>query len=348
MAVPNTTNFTLQDVVNEIVPSLNTLRTCFNEAIDALFDWAYRGNKDRLSNFRNYNATGELTLNATCPGWDKDTYYDDQWNWITDMASKPCYPDIVTEETNSWSAYPEGGQSWLSASGSGTGNGSFNLGVTVNEGTSNRNAYAYVANDDHPSVRVSVIQHYYMLAVSPDYWDADPAGDTQGINVGTQTPAVPYTATVTTGGGWLSITSGGTGAGSGTVNLQVPANHTDYPRSGKITVEIDDPPGLFYDKYVDIDQAVDPWLTASPDPWEAAPEGDTETIVVDTYMDNGWTATVTFGGAWLSIFKGGFGTGDGSFGIMATENDSGQYRFGEITITSSAADFIVNVEQNPA
>ena len=52
--VPNTTNFTLQDVVNAVQPSFNSLRTCMNEADDALFDPAYKGNKDRLSNFRNY------------------------------------------------------------------------------------------------------------------------------------------------------------------------------------------------------------------------------------------------------------------------------------------------------
>lgn len=52
--VPDTTNFTLQDVVNAVQPSFNSLRTCMNEADDALFDPAYKGNKDRLSNFRNY------------------------------------------------------------------------------------------------------------------------------------------------------------------------------------------------------------------------------------------------------------------------------------------------------
>lgn len=53
--VPDTDDFTLTDVTNEINPSANTLWTCFDEADPDKFDPAYEGDKDRLSNFRNYN-----------------------------------------------------------------------------------------------------------------------------------------------------------------------------------------------------------------------------------------------------------------------------------------------------
>lgn len=54
MAVPDTTTFALSDVINEITPSLHSLQGCFNDAIGQLFDGRYVGNRDRLSNFRNY------------------------------------------------------------------------------------------------------------------------------------------------------------------------------------------------------------------------------------------------------------------------------------------------------
>lgn len=54
MSVPDTNTFTLQDVVNELIPFVDTLVGCFAVAIDGEFDPAYKGSKDRQSNFRNY------------------------------------------------------------------------------------------------------------------------------------------------------------------------------------------------------------------------------------------------------------------------------------------------------
>jgi len=54
MAVPNTTNFTLQDVVDEINPAADTLTNCFADAISSSFDSNYSGDKNNLLNFRNY------------------------------------------------------------------------------------------------------------------------------------------------------------------------------------------------------------------------------------------------------------------------------------------------------
>lgn len=57
MAVPNTSTFTLQDVVNEINPSSNSLTGCFAAAIKEGWAISYMGGRDRLSNFRGYNHT---------------------------------------------------------------------------------------------------------------------------------------------------------------------------------------------------------------------------------------------------------------------------------------------------
>ena len=54
MAVPNTTTFSLQDVVNEVNPTTDDLVDCFADAISAYFDPTYSGSKNNLLNFRNY------------------------------------------------------------------------------------------------------------------------------------------------------------------------------------------------------------------------------------------------------------------------------------------------------
>lgn len=58
MPIPNDYTFTLSDVVNEISPTLNSLAGCFADAIDWLFDSRHKGDKDRLSNFKNYGWQG--------------------------------------------------------------------------------------------------------------------------------------------------------------------------------------------------------------------------------------------------------------------------------------------------
>lgn len=60
MAVPNTNTFGLQDVVNEVVPSVDGLVECFAEANDIDFDPIYEGLKNGLLNFRNYGAKAPI------------------------------------------------------------------------------------------------------------------------------------------------------------------------------------------------------------------------------------------------------------------------------------------------
>jgi hypothetical protein len=52
--VPDTDNFGLDTVVTVVGASSPTLQTCFDEADAGAFDATHEGNKDRLSNFRNY------------------------------------------------------------------------------------------------------------------------------------------------------------------------------------------------------------------------------------------------------------------------------------------------------
>jgi len=54
MAVPNTTTFSLQDVVDEVNPTTDDLADCFADATSSSFDSNYSGDKNNLLNFRNY------------------------------------------------------------------------------------------------------------------------------------------------------------------------------------------------------------------------------------------------------------------------------------------------------
>ena len=66
MGVPNTTTFTLQNVV-DVVDNDDNLVGVFNDAVASKFDSAYSGAKNNLLNFRNYDSTATLSSFA-CSG----------------------------------------------------------------------------------------------------------------------------------------------------------------------------------------------------------------------------------------------------------------------------------------
>jgi hypothetical protein len=67
MGVPNTTTFTLQNVVDEVHPTTDDLVDCFADAVASKFDSNYEGSKNQLLNFRNYGAVTSFSTstNAT-------------------------------------------------------------------------------------------------------------------------------------------------------------------------------------------------------------------------------------------------------------------------------------------
>ena len=67
MAVPNTTTFSLQDVVDEVNPTTDDLVDCFADAITSAFDSDYSGSKNSLLNFRNYNSVSTISLSSASP-----------------------------------------------------------------------------------------------------------------------------------------------------------------------------------------------------------------------------------------------------------------------------------------
>lgn len=92
MAVPNTTTFTLQDVINEVNPATNDLIACFAAANPDYFNPLYEGNKDNLLNFRDYgqkvavygylyNWYAVSHLHFAPNGWHVPT--DDEWTILT-------------------------------------------------------------------------------------------------------------------------------------------------------------------------------------------------------------------------------------------------------------------------
>jgi len=120
MAVPDTTTFTLQDVVTEVNPTTDDLVDCFADAVASKFDSNYSGSKNSLLNFRNYGAvtltTFHLTVNTpkssfACYGTANNVaYHDGAANTIAAVG------DTIYSNSAGTTTYPAGtyGQTFYS------------------------------------------------------------------------------------------------------------------------------------------------------------------------------------------------------------------------------------------
>tara|TARA_R110002153_G_scaffold274081_2_gene447079 strand:+ start:21 stop:995 length:975 start_codon:yes stop_codon:yes gene_type:complete len=103
MGVPDTTTFTLQNVVTEVNPTTDDLVDCFADADSNKFDSTYEGSKNQLLNFRNYGNQGWITTDISLSqtqalantfynnnASDTQVYVDDTGNrlFIVDSANK--------------------------------------------------------------------------------------------------------------------------------------------------------------------------------------------------------------------------------------------------------------------
>ncbi|NHZ86281.1 MAG: hypothetical protein GWP19_10425 [Planctomycetia bacterium] len=123
-SVPNTNTFHLTDVT--AIVGGNTLTQCFTNSVDGYFDPNYVGNKDRLSNFRNYSPfpSGKWVTAVVDGGYiyvSDDygvTFYQlgtsQSW-WGVDMNQTGKYQTAVVYGEYIYSSN-DNGQSWVQRS----------------------------------------------------------------------------------------------------------------------------------------------------------------------------------------------------------------------------------------
>ena len=100
--IPDTTDFTLQDVVNLLNPGLQTLQGCFAAADPLLFDPAYEGNKDRLLNFRNYGGHEYLDPPSTPTGLSGEQVPTRRAKFTWNAASGASDYELIWNNGGAW------------------------------------------------------------------------------------------------------------------------------------------------------------------------------------------------------------------------------------------------------
>jgi Putative binding domain, N-terminal/Viral BACON domain len=144
-------------------------------------------------------------------------------------------------------------------------------------------------------------------------------GGTVSMSVSTDSDC-SWTSTAT--GPWITITSGESGAGNGSVEFRV-AQNSGLARSGTVTVG---------STTISVSQSRDPSTcrySLNPNGASLSHVGGTVSMSVSTDSDCSWTSTAN--GSFITITSGASGTGTGSVGFRVAPN-SGLARSGTVTV----------------
>ncbi|MCX5852858.1 MAG: BACON domain-containing carbohydrate-binding protein, partial [Deltaproteobacteria bacterium] len=245
--------------------------------------------------------------------------------------------DVTSPDGCTWTATKSVGLSWvtITSGSSGTGNGRVHYKVDPVGGTTPRSGTITINGKVH-----TIWQTGCTYGINPMSASYTTSGGTGSVAVTSQT-GCPWTATESLD--WVSITSGASGSGNGSVGYTVAANTRSISRSGTITIT--------GGQTFTINQAGVP-CTYSINPTSAsftAAAGTGSVAVTAAASDCAWMAVSN--AAWITNVTPAGGSGNGTVNYSVTFNGTGSPRTGTMTIagktftvTQAACTYSINPE----
>ena len=211
--------------------------------------------------------------------------------------------------------------SWIAitSGSSGTGNGTVNYSVAANSGTDQRVGMMTIAGKTFTVTQTGSSPCTY--SISPTSKSFDSTGGTGSVSVTASSDGCKWTAA--SNSSWITITSGSSGTGNGTVNYSVAANTRTNQRVGTMTIA---------GKTFTVTQtAASCTYSISPTSKSFDSTGGTGSVSVTASSDGcNWTAASN--SSWIAITSGSSGTGNGTVNYSVAANSSADQRVGTMTI----------------
>ncbi len=223
-----------------------------------------------------------------------------------------------------WTASSSAAWVTVTAGASGSGNGAVTFSVAPNPGSA-RSGTIIVAGHAFTVTQAAVVPCTY--TITPP--DASVAAS-GGTGIVTVSAGAGCAWTASSNAPWLTVTSGGSGAGNGSVAFSVAAN-PGSARTGTITVA---------GQTFTVNQAAAPvscTYTIAPPNASFGALGGTGAVGVSTGAGCEWRATSN--AAWITVTSGASGTGNGAVAFSVAVNLLGA-RTGTITVAGET--FTVN------
>jgi Putative binding domain, N-terminal/Viral BACON domain len=226
---------------------------------------------------------------------------------------------LATSAGCAWTATSNA--SWLTITSGGSGSGPGNVGFSAaamtggpRSGTLTVGGQTFTVNQGNGCA----------FSIAPTSTNIAASGGNSSFEVAA---GVGCAWTATSSDAWLTITSGGTGSGGGTVQFAA-ASTNGGPRSATITVA---------DQTFTVNQGGGCSFSIAPTSTSVAAGGGNGTVTVTAGNGCDWTATSN--ASWLSVTSGANGSGNGTVRFTAASTNGGS-RSGTITIAGQT--FTVN------
>ncbi len=235
---------------------------------------------------------------------------------------------VTSPEGCEWSA--SSSESWISVGAGANGSGSSDVSFTVeaNDTIESRSG-TMVVEGQVLTITQDGIECTYSL--SPTSASFDPEGGTSTANV-TSPEGCEWSAS--SSDSWISISTGASGSGNGSLSFTVETNAATEPRSGTITVE---------DRVLTITQSrIDCSLSLSSTSATFDSDGGEGSVDVTSPEGCNWSAFS--GDSWIEVSSGASANGNGSVSFIVDANGTSESRSGTVmvedevlTITQSGA-----------
>ena len=261
--------------------------------------------------------TGKITIagkdfTLTQAGCSTDSLYPTSAN-PTAADGSGSVNVASTDASCAWTATTNDSWITITSGGKGTGNGTVNYTFTGNPGTSARYGSMTIGWKTFP-----ITQAPCTYTANAANQNPTAAGGNGSVSVAASGGSCPWTAAKN--GDWITITSGGSGAGNGTVNYTIDGNTGPSMRYGSITVG---------GQTVYISQAGCEYSLSSTSSGTISTTGGSGSFTVNTNNTCGWTTSnIPY---WVTITGGNSGTGTGQVSYSVGNNSAGPKRSGTMT-----------------
>lgn len=207
---------------------------------------------------------------------------------------------------------------WLSITSGATGsaNGVITFSIAANTATSNRSGTLTIAGS---TLTVNQAAAPCTYGVSATSLSTTNAGGAQSVNV-TASGGCSWAASSTAN--WITIASGATGSGDGSVVLQIAANPTSVSRTATVSVA---------GKTITVSQAAAPCeYIVSATSLSFGNAGNTGSVTVGANAGCAWSAAS--GSTWIAVTSGSSGDGNGTVSFSVAANPGYTSRSGAIVV----------------
>lgn len=285
---------------------------------------------------KNSKASATIKVSQNSKGFDISVK-PDSWSVSSSDAANKVF-NVYSND--SWSVTSD--KEWLTilkGSESGSGDGNFTAEVTENQSKESRTGHITLKGDNSKSISIEVTQPAkgYNLVVKPEeISDVDANGAEKVIDVTSND-----SWTVSTSVSWLS-TSKSSGSNDGSFTVTIKANTNTSPRDGKITITGEK---SGFKKTIKVGQrGVDYNLTVNPEFISASSDAMKQTVTISS--NESWTISKS-NDSWITLDKTS-GSGNGSFNVSISANNSATSRNGSITVkgTDSGKTITITVSQS--